>query len=48
MTDQNASWLESDEEFEGVGAHVNNPRYDHEVALREASMEEKDPEDAPS
>lgn len=22
-----APWLESDEEFEGVGAHRNNPRY---------------------
>ena len=21
------SWLESDDEFEGVGAHRNNPRY---------------------
>ena len=22
-----ADWLESDDEFEGVGAHHNNPRY---------------------
>lgn len=22
-----APWLESDEEFEGIGAHRNNPRY---------------------
>lgn len=21
-------WLESDDEFEGVGAHADNPRYD--------------------
>lgn len=22
-----AAWLETDDEFEGVGAHHNNPRY---------------------
>lgn len=26
MTDK--PWIESDEEFEGVGAHPDNPRYD--------------------
>lgn len=29
MTDTNAApWLEPDDEFEGVGAHRDNPRYD--------------------
>ncbi len=26
--DQRPAWLESDDEFEGVGAHRDNPRYD--------------------
>lgn len=26
-------WLEPDDEFEGVGAHPSNPRYDHATAL---------------
>ena len=28
MIDSRHPWLESDEEFEGVGAHRDNPRYD--------------------
>lgn len=34
-------WLEDDDEFEGVGAHPDNPRYDHDTALadQEAAKE---------
>lgn len=47
MTDTNtegpqegdAPWLEKDDEFEGVGAHRDNPRYDH--------IPEDVPEDVP-
>lgn len=35
MSDQ--PWLESDEEFEGVGAHRDNPRFDVETAERDAA-----------
>lgn len=29
-------WLESDDEFEGVGAHPDNPRYDLGTAVVDA------------
>lgn len=29
-------WLEDDEEFEGIGAHPDNPRFDHATALADA------------
>lgn len=30
-------WLEPDDEFEGVGAHRDNPRFDMEVALADVA-----------
>lgn len=36
-------WLESDEEFEGVGAHPENPRYDHDAAQRDHEAALADP-----
>lgn len=31
--DPEHTFLESDDEFEGVGAHPDNPRFDHDTAL---------------
>lgn len=44
MTIPEHPFLESDDEFEGVGAHRDNPRFDLDTALADA--EEAGPDDA--
>lgn len=39
-------WLESDDEFEGVGAHPDNPRYDHAIAVADQQAAQAQDDDA--
>lgn len=42
-------WLESDSEYEGVGGHRDNPRFDLETALADAAAaaEQEEPDATP-
>lgn len=48
MPDLEHPWLEPDDEYEGVGAHADNPRFDMATALADQAALDAEEPDAPA